>query len=27
MTVACVGDTLTTFTEGNPFIRYWTTTD
>ena len=27
MTVACIGDTLTTFTEGNPFIRYWTTTD
>jgi hypothetical protein len=27
MTVACVGDTLTTFTPGNPFIRYWTTSD
>lgn len=27
MTVTCVGDTLTTFTEGNPFIRYWTTAD
>lgn len=27
MTVTCIGDTLTTFTEGNPFIRYWTTTD
>jgi hypothetical protein len=27
MTVACVGDTLTTITPGNPFIRYWTTVD
>lgn len=23
MTVSCVGDTLTTTTDGNPFIRYW----
>jgi hypothetical protein len=23
MTVSCVGDTLTTTTDGNPFVRYW----
>lgn len=27
MTVSCVGDTLITFTEGNPFVRYWTASE